>query len=360
MSGVPPCSSSSCSSGTCSKASPSSTSSHSSPTLIWALWLLKVLLSRRYQPFTGEYHGTDERGHPGRRRAAGPVPRRAHAASSSSAPTRSSSSSTARSTPPSQEVSDEFAPLVRWVHTPDPRQAQRREDRHRDVARRDHRAGRLRHRLDRRHARPSWSSRSPTRRVGGVTTRQRILDPERSWITRWADWLENTRALYSMPAQSALGQVGCLPGRTIAFRRHILVQVMDDFMHAEVPGRVPRGLRRPDAHQPHAQGRLPDRLPVHEPRLHGRPAAGEEAGQAAAPLGPREPVQHPADAALDGRARAAPGDLLRRRHPPAVPAVRDDRRLDLPGRLRHRRQPLPGDPRDVHGADRLGRGSSRP
>ena len=48
--------------------------------------------------------------------------------------------------------------------------------------------------------------------VGGVTTRQRILEPERSWITRWADWLENTRALYSMPAQSALGQVGCLPG----------------------------------------------------------------------------------------------------------------------------------------------------
>jgi len=29
--------------------------------------------------------------------------------------------------------------------------------------------------------------------VGGVTTRQRILEPERSWITRWADWLENSR-----------------------------------------------------------------------------------------------------------------------------------------------------------------------
>lgn len=66
--------------------------------------------------------------------------------------------------------------------------------------------------------------------VGGVTTRQRILDPERSWITRWADWLENTRALYSMPAQSHLGQIGCLPGRTIAFRREILVRCMDDFM----------------------------------------------------------------------------------------------------------------------------------
>jgi hyaluronan synthase len=67
--------------------------------------------------------------------------------------------------------------------------------------------------------------------VGGVTTRQRILDPERAWLTRWADWLENTRALYSMPAQSALGQIGCLPGRTIAFRREILVRAMDGFMH---------------------------------------------------------------------------------------------------------------------------------
>ncbi|MGO7984312.1 glycosyltransferase, partial [Rhizobium johnstonii] len=47
-------------------------------------------------------------------------------------------------------------------------------------------------------------------RVGGATTRQRILEPQRSWITRWADWLENSRSLYSMPAQSVLGQVGCL------------------------------------------------------------------------------------------------------------------------------------------------------
>jgi hyaluronan synthase len=66
--------------------------------------------------------------------------------------------------------------------------------------------------------------------VGGVTTRQRILDPERNFLTRWADWLENSRALYAMPAQSALGTVGCLPGRTIAFRRTVLENVMDDFM----------------------------------------------------------------------------------------------------------------------------------
>jgi hyaluronan synthase len=66
--------------------------------------------------------------------------------------------------------------------------------------------------------------------VGGVTTRQRILDPGRSFLTRWADWLENVRALYSMPAQSVLGTIGCLPGRTIAFRRRVLEDSMADFM----------------------------------------------------------------------------------------------------------------------------------
>ncbi len=73
-------------------------------------------------------------------------------------------------------------------------------------------------------------------RVGGVTTRQRILDPRRNFLTRWADWLENSRALYSMPAQSVLGSVGCLPGRTIAFRRSVLIAAMDAFMHQKFLG----------------------------------------------------------------------------------------------------------------------------
>ncbi len=66
--------------------------------------------------------------------------------------------------------------------------------------------------------------------IGGVTTRQRILDPERNFLSRWADWLESSRSLYSMPAQSVLGQVGCLPGRTIAFRRDVLEEIMPDFL----------------------------------------------------------------------------------------------------------------------------------
>ncbi|WP_155370962.1 glycosyltransferase family 2 protein [Catellatospora vulcania] len=67
-------------------------------------------------------------------------------------------------------------------------------------------------------------------RVGGVTTQQRILDPGRNWLTRWADWLENVRNSYSMPSMSVLGTVGCLPGRTIAFRRSILVDCMQAFL----------------------------------------------------------------------------------------------------------------------------------
>ena len=73
-------------------------------------------------------------------------------------------------------------------------------------------------------------------RVGGVTTRQRILAQERNLLTRWADWLENSRALYAMPAQSVLGQVGCLPGRTIAFRRDILVRSMPAFLRERFLG----------------------------------------------------------------------------------------------------------------------------
>ncbi len=66
--------------------------------------------------------------------------------------------------------------------------------------------------------------------VGGVTTNQRIIDAGRNVLTRWADWLENIRVQYSMPAMSVLGQVGCLPGRTIAFRRSGLEDAMPAFL----------------------------------------------------------------------------------------------------------------------------------
>jgi hyaluronan synthase len=56
-------------------------------------------------------------------------------------------------------------------------------------------------------------------RIGGVTPRQAILSRDRNNVRRLADWLEDIRYGLTVPAQSVLGQVGCLAGRTIAYRR---------------------------------------------------------------------------------------------------------------------------------------------
>jgi hyaluronan synthase len=56
-------------------------------------------------------------------------------------------------------------------------------------------------------------------RVGGVTPRQAIFDSGTNAVRRFADWLEDLRYHLTVPAQSVFGQVGCLAGRTIAYRR---------------------------------------------------------------------------------------------------------------------------------------------
>ncbi len=73
-------------------------------------------------------------------------------------------------------------------------------------------------------------------KVGGVTTKQRITDPTSTMIARLCDWLEDVRAYGTMQAMSVIGQVGCLPGRTIAFRRSILEQVLPEFMNERFLG----------------------------------------------------------------------------------------------------------------------------
>jgi hyaluronan synthase len=57
------------------------------------------------------------------------------------------------------------------------------------------------------------------RRVGGVTPRQAIFDAKSNPVRRLADWMEDIRYHLTVPAQSVFGQVGCLAGRTIAYRR---------------------------------------------------------------------------------------------------------------------------------------------
>jgi hyaluronan synthase len=56
-------------------------------------------------------------------------------------------------------------------------------------------------------------------RVGGVTPRQAVLEPGDNPVRRLADWIEDIRYHLTVPAQSLFGQVGCLAGRTIAYRR---------------------------------------------------------------------------------------------------------------------------------------------
>jgi hyaluronan synthase len=56
-------------------------------------------------------------------------------------------------------------------------------------------------------------------RVGGVTPRQAIFDVGHNPVRRLADWIEDIRYHLTVPAQSVFGQVGCLAGRTIAYRR---------------------------------------------------------------------------------------------------------------------------------------------
>lgn len=203
-------------------------------TLVWALWLLKVVLSRRYRPVTAPYDITtsvvipvvDEPLDLFREVLQRIVAQR---------PDEVIVVINGAVNPDLEQVCDEFAPLVRWVHTPIPGK------RNAVMIGTRMSVGEITVLVD---SDTIWTDRTlpelvkpfADASVGGVTTRQRILEPERSWITRWADWLENTRALYSMPAQSALGQVGCLPGRTIAFRRRILMQVMDAFMSEKFLG----------------------------------------------------------------------------------------------------------------------------
>jgi len=197
-------------------------------TVVWALWLLKVVLSRRYRPVTAPYAIStsvvvpvvDEPLDLFRDVLRRIVDQR---------PDEVIVVVNGAPNPGLEAVCDEFAPVVQRVHTPIPGK------RNAVMIGTQMSRGDVTVLVD---SDTVWTDDTlaelvkpfADESVGGVTTRQRILEPNRSWITRWADWLENTRALYSMPAQSVLGQVGCLPGRTIAFRRHILMQVMDKFM----------------------------------------------------------------------------------------------------------------------------------
>ena len=73
-------------------------------------------------------------------------------------------------------------------------------------------------------------------RVGGVTPRQAIFDVGTNNVRRFADWLEDLRYHLTVPAQSAFGQVGCLAGRTIAYRRAAFEPAVEQLVRQHVFG----------------------------------------------------------------------------------------------------------------------------
>jgi hyaluronan synthase len=73
-------------------------------------------------------------------------------------------------------------------------------------------------------------------RVGGVTPRQAIFDPHANRVRGLADWMEDLRYHVVVPAQSVFGQVGCLAGRTIAYRRAAFEPAVERLVRQKVLG----------------------------------------------------------------------------------------------------------------------------
>lgn len=202
--------------------------------LIWAIWMIKVVLASRYRPWTEPHETTvsvvipvvDE-----------PLDlfRDVLDRICRQSPAEVIVVINGPRNPALESACDEFAPLVQWTWTPVAGK------RNAVMVGTGAASGEVVALVD---SDTIWTEDTlselvkPFRdaTVGGVTTKQRILEPGRAFLTRWADWMENSRALYAMPAQSVLGAVGCLPGRTIAFRRSVLLDAMDDFMRARFLG----------------------------------------------------------------------------------------------------------------------------
>lgn len=64
-------------------------------------------------------------------------------------------------------------------------------------------------------------------RVGGVSTQQNVYQRTSSIWRRVADWLVNLRYLDYVPAMGAAGAVACVSGRTAAYRRSVVLPVLE-------------------------------------------------------------------------------------------------------------------------------------
>jgi cellulose synthase/poly-beta-1,6-N-acetylglucosamine synthase-like glycosyltransferase len=64
-------------------------------------------------------------------------------------------------------------------------------------------------------------------KVGGVGTRQNVYQPKTSAWRLVADWMIDVRYLDYVRAQSRPGAVACLSGRTVAYRRSVVLPVLE-------------------------------------------------------------------------------------------------------------------------------------
>jgi hyaluronan synthase len=74
-------------------------------------------------------------------------------------------------------------------------------------------------------------------KVGGVGTRQNAYLPKTSVWRRVADWMIDVRYLDYVRAQSRAGAVACLSGRTVAYRRGVVMPVLEHLEHEFFLGR---------------------------------------------------------------------------------------------------------------------------
>jgi len=73
--------------------------------------------------------------------------------------------------------------------------------------------------------------------VGGVGTRQRVLEAHASMWRRAADWQLDAKYLTYVPAMARKGGVSCLSGRTVAYRRPALLEVLPELVNETFRGR---------------------------------------------------------------------------------------------------------------------------
>jgi cellulose synthase/poly-beta-1,6-N-acetylglucosamine synthase-like glycosyltransferase len=64
--------------------------------------------------------------------------------------------------------------------------------------------------------------------VGGVGCRQNVYQPGTSVWRRVADWMLDVRFIHYLPAMARRGGVACISGRTAAYRRAVILPLLDE------------------------------------------------------------------------------------------------------------------------------------